>query len=404
VSCDSFETSNKNDTSRVIIAFTKDWSDVPTCTTHILGKMAKTHPVLWVESIGTRKPSVRSSKDWVRILKRLTGILAPPVQQCDHLYVLRPLLIPKATGRVSRWLNQMVFRWYVWQFLQTKIKQPNPVLEYWCFVPNAVDLLPSKSATNRFVYYVADDWTAFHNLDGAWMRSKENCLLQKADCVFATSRFLVDKLNKERRQLPQLDAVRDVVYMPHGTDYELFSSALDQEKELPPSIVDIPRPIVGFYGNLHPWIDFALIQQLAEKRPNWSFVLIGEDYGVPQALHDLPNVFLLGRREHAQLPDYCRAFDVAMIPYDMRQVRMASVNPVKTKELLSAGVPVVAAHIPEIAGMEGVMVCQNPSDWIPNIETQMQRSIGERKKLSESMRNEDWSQKVQEIRRIVETR
>lgn len=384
----------------VIIAFTKDWADVPTCTTHILVEMAKTNPVLWVESIGTRKPSMGSSKDWLRILKRLACAFLSPVQKHPNLYVLRPVLIPKATGVFALWLNRILFRWYIWQFVHARIKRANIVREYWCFVPNAVDLLPPKTDVNRFVYYVADDWTTFHNLDGEWMRSKENALLQKADKVFATSRFLVDKL-QDVCTTETCHKGSKVVYMPHGTDYELFSAALDKEKALPLSIANVSHPIVGFYGNLHSWIDFDLVQSLAEKRPDWSFVLIGEDYAVPQKLRDQPNVHLLGRCEHADLPDYCRAFDVAVIPYDMRQPRMESVNPVKTKELLAAGVPVVSSCIPELEGLNGVMLCWSAEDWLRNLEIQMQRSAEEREKLSASMRAEDWPQKVKEIRRFV---
>jgi hypothetical protein len=59
-----------------IVAFTKDWSDVPTCTTHVLREMAKALPVLWIESIGTRKPSLAAGKDVRRIGRRLKGALA----------------------------------------------------------------------------------------------------------------------------------------------------------------------------------------------------------------------------------------------------------------------------------------------------------------------------------------
>lgn len=57
-----------------IVAFTKDWNDVPTCTTHILRAMGQTRPVLWVNSIGMRKPSLASGRD----LPRITVIIADP--------------------------------------------------------------------------------------------------------------------------------------------------------------------------------------------------------------------------------------------------------------------------------------------------------------------------------------
>jgi len=393
------------DDSHVIVAFTKDWDDVPTCTTHILREMGKTVPVLWVGSIGTRKPSAVSVKDLRRIVKRIWCGLLPPEHKENRLYVLHPLLIPKATSRWAVALNRLVLRRYVLRFMRMMENGPHGngadcesipcgrsaahrgrfalpceaasdgravgrgvspgggrsvwsyrghksaagAIEYWCFVPNAVDLLPERKTAakrgDKIVYYVADDWTAFHNLDGAWMKAKEEALVGRADCIFAVSEYLVEKL---RKACARMGRTGDdlVVHMPHGVDHAWFEKALDKSVALPPELQGMAGPIIGFYGNLHPWVDFGLIEQLAVARPSWHFVLIGEDYGVPESLQGCPNVHLLGRREHGVLVDYCRGFDAAIIPYDMGQARMESVNPVKTKELLSAGVAVVAAAVP----------------------------------------------------------
>jgi len=95
-------------------------------------------------------------------------------------------------------------------------------------------------------------------------------------------------------------------------------------------------------------VDFELLERLAKGHPEWNFVLIGEIYCDISRLQKQSNVHFLGRREHCQLPAYCKGFDVGIIPYDMKQARMESVNPVKTKEILAAGVPVVAADVPEL--------------------------------------------------------
>ena len=85
----------------MIIAFTKDWDDVPTCTTHVLREMAKTIPVLWIESIGTRMPHVASVRDWGRGLKRLARLFAAPEHRENKLWVLSPLLIPGARSALA---------------------------------------------------------------------------------------------------------------------------------------------------------------------------------------------------------------------------------------------------------------------------------------------------------------
>ena len=387
----------------MIVAFTKDWDDVPTCTTHILREMGKTEPVLWVGSIGTRKPSAGSAKDVRRIWRRLWRGVLPPAHKENHVYVLHPLLIPKATATWAVRVNRWIFRWYVSRFARMARRQNDEQsIDYWCFVPNAVDLLPGRESGDRVVYYVADDWTAFHNLDGAWMAAKEASLVARADVVFATSCFLVDKLQRVCAGAGR-EEEDVVVHMAHGVDHALFAQALDKSVALPSELQGIPHPIIGFYGNLHPWVDFVLIEKLANARPAWHFVLIGEDYGAPESLKACANVFLLGRREHAVLVDYCRGFDAAMIPYDMRQGRMESVNPVKTKELLSAGVPVAASQVPALDGYgDDVLLCGGLEQWLNALEQQMAKDATERAAISERMRWETWEQKVREIRGIVE--
>ncbi len=388
-----------------IVAFTKDWGDVPTCTTHILREMAKTIPVLWVCSIGTRKPQVGSLKDWRRLLHRIATGLQKAVPKENRLRVLRPILVPKAEWRFCRWLNRLLFRLYLWREVPRSFKG---TIEYWCFVPNAVDLLParadesvcgnSKDVACRIIYYCADDWTKFHNLDGAWMSEKESWLIKRADAVFATSRYLVEKFNA----ICQGAVAPPVVYMPHGVDYEAFAKALDRKLPLPADLAGIAKPIVGFYGNLHAWVDFALIARLAAARPDWAFVLIGEIYEDVSDLRLLGNVHLLGRREHAMLPDYCRGFQAAIIPYDLSHARMESVNPVKAKELLAAGVPVVASPVPELAQYGAdVMLCESDEAWVSSLAHQLQLSEDARNLISQRVANEGWGSKVLEIRRSI---
>ena len=382
----------------MIVAFTKDWNDVPTCTTHILRAMAKNTPVIWVSSIGTRKPSLGSSRDLRRIASRIASGIKPAETKENMLRVLKPLLIPKAETQIARSINQIIFSRYVRREVR-RSPQPNSagtdMMEYWCFVPNAVDLIPRSAYSNprcRIIYYCADDWTKFHNLDGAWMERKESELIACSDAVFVTSEYLREKLSYANNRL---------FYMPHGVDYERFSLALDKSVPVPADMRPIPKPLIGFYGNLHPWIDFKLIEKLAQARPRWQFVLIGEKYVSTPDLNCLANVYFPGRREHAELHNYCRAFDVGFIPYDMSDPRMQSVNPVKTKEMLAAGLPVVAADVPELRNYgDDVITCSGLQQWLAAFERQLARK--DQAAISARVKNEAWSNKVRQIRAVVD--
>ncbi len=476
-----------------IIAFTKDWNDVPTCTTHILREMGKSLPVLWVSSIGTRRPNLASGRDLGRILARLKRLFARAEWKENQLRVLSPLLIPKAESRLMRCLNRWLFAGYVRRERDWMGDGP---LEYWCFVPNAVDLVERgarsaergagslehgagslehgarsterasgvgprshavtqprrhdaphsmpQASRSTLIYYCVDDWSEFEHLDRAWMAGKEQALLQRADVVFATSRYLVDKCANS--------ATSPVYYLPHGVEHAKFAKAvaarsaergdrgletggkrstLNAQRSTPNQAPSTERgarsaegqgvgvsgcrsvevsewpssalpATIGFYGNLHAWVDFPLIARLAVARPNWRFILIGPvgpdvDLG---PLASLPNVDCPGRIEHDDLPGWCARFDAAIIPYDLQHPRMKSVNPVKARELLAAGVPLVAARLPDLEGLEpDILLATTVDEWLAALERQIART--DHQQISARQSNQDWTAKVGEIRRIV---
>lgn len=410
---------------------TKDWDDVPTCTTHILREMGKTLPVLWVNSIGTRKPRLRHPAHMGRVWKRLATGFRRAERKENQLRVLNPLLIPKAESRPAQWINRRLFAWQAGRELRD---MGDGRIEYWCFVPNAVDLVgsgrwPAASGGGRdettntnmehrtsnmehrmsespnsriIVYYCVDDWSQFHYLDTEWMARKERELLACADIVFAVSRYLVSKLQVMTDMLPKSNiehGTSKIQYMPHGVEYDKFRAALES-RELPADVAALKKPVIGFYGNIYPWVDLGLVAELARRRPAWSFVLIGGAFCDVARCDGLANVRFLGRREHNELPGYCAAFDVGMIPYDMTQARMESVNPVKTRELLAAGVPIVAADVPELRGLgDRVLIAKRPEEWISAIERQVTRR--DRDAISRSVVRDDWSARVREIRMAV---
>ncbi len=377
-----------NDNRTGIVAFTKDWNDVPTCTTHILREMGKEMPVLWVNSIGTRKPDIKHPAHLKRIIQRLVGGFKRAELKENKLRVLSPLLIPKAETTIARWLNRKLFAWQVRREL--RVMQCEQI-EYWCFVPNAVDLLPGNTNNAKIIYYCVDDWTKFHYLDTEWIAGKERDLLRRADIVFAVSQYLVKAL------ATRCEGVTPI-YMPHGVEYGKFSRALEV-KEFPDDLAGISKPVIGFYGNIYPWVDVDLVAELAKRRPQWNFVFIGGVFCDTSSLETLSNVYLLGRKEHDELPLYCAGFDVAIIPYDMKNPRMESVNPVKTRELLAAGVPIVAADVPELRGIDNVIIAGGIDEWLNGIEQQLSRDDYE--KISAGMQKDDWSIKVDNIRNIV---
>src|SRR5207244_11224745 len=100
-------------------------------------------------------------------------------------------------------------------------------------------------------------------------------------------------------------------------------------------------PVIGYVGGLHRHVDFDLLAEMADARPNWSWVLIGPFQTSVEKLRGKDNVLLLGPKLHDQLVFYVRSFDVCLVPY-VKSVYTETVVPAKLNEYLAVGKPVVA--------------------------------------------------------------
>src|SRR5206468_9422728 len=133
-------------------------------------------------------------------------------------------------------------------------------------------------------------------------------------------------------------------FVRHGVDVDHFSRALDPSTEVPAEMRGLPGPVIGFFGLLADWVDVPLVAALAASRPEWSFVLVGKAASDVGALQRLPNVRLLGRKPYAELPRYCKGFDAAVLPFKVNTLTLRA-NPLKIREYLAAGLPVVATPL-----------------------------------------------------------
>jgi len=168
-------------------------------------------------------------------------------------------------------------------------------------------------------------------------------------------------------------------------------------------LATLPRPVVGFYGTIQDWVDLELIAHLARSQPKWSFVLLGQIMVPTDAVSGLSNVHLLGKRKHHELPAYCKGFDVGLIPYRIDE-RMPFVNPIKLREYLSAGLPVVSTAVPEVLRYPHWCSVGNSHE---DVHLAIQRALQEdsperRRERSLAMEGETWQARLAEIERVVE--
>ena len=373
-----------------IISFSKDWDDAPTSNHHVLRELAKTRRVLWLNSVATRTPNLSTGRDLGRVLHKLREFARGPVNVENDLWVFTPLVLPLPHSRIAHELNRAILRATVWA-LRRRLRLGE--YQLWTFLPSVPDYIGTLGESLD-VYYCVDEWSMFSYIDTDGMVDTERKLLERVDCVFAVN----EPLARRKRELNP-----DTHVALHGVDHPLFARALDASAPLPADLDDLPKPVIGFVGTLQDWVDLDLIGEIARRHPDWSVVLVGRLLVDMAPLARFPNVHVLGARPYEQLPDYLRGFDVGIIPYKVSD-QLVFRNPLKLREYLSAGLPVVTTSLQEMHQYERwCSVAADPDGFVGAIEAALEGDSPElRRERSRSMESESWPARVADIERIVD--
>jgi len=285
---------------------------------------------------------------WLRayppaLTERQPGIYELPL---FNLLPNRALSLPGAHRANDLLLQPLLCR------LAHHLGHSNPIL--WFTFPTLLSACQALEP-RLVVYDRSDRWPDYFHRD-------EQQLLKRADLVFATARSLA-QVSREFND--------NVHLIPNAVDVEHFRRAMLPETEIPADVAALPRPVAGLVGALNAKVDTGLLERLARAHPDWSIVLVGpvlaREVPLPR-LQALPNVHLLGHRPPHRLPNYLKAFDVALIPYVLDE-RTAAINPLKLYEYLAAGRPVVATALPELEPFRHlVRVAQDAPDFVAQVE------------------------------------
>lgn len=338
-----------------VVYFGNDWfATNRTSSHHIAARLAQYLPVLYVDSPGLRAPSA-SGHDFKRALRKVVAAFrAPELIDANLWHYTVPQLPFRRVAGVDAF-NRAFSSWAVRRGLRC-VGMSKPIS--WFVVPHP-GFLSGRLGECLSVYYCIDDYAAHPGVDAELIAARDDGLSRAVDLLFVAPPALLE--SKRRMN-------STATYAPHGVDVALFSKANDPDTAIPHEVADLTLPIIGYFGSVHEWIDLELLEWLATERPNWTFLFVGHAAVDVSRLRALPNVRFAGAQPYESLPSWAKTFDVAIIPYRLNR-QVLNANPLKLREYLATGKPIVSVSNPEIQKFsEWVRIAGGREDFLAQIE------------------------------------
>jgi glycosyltransferase involved in cell wall biosynthesis len=301
----------------------------------LMKRFARGNTVLYINSIVMQKANLGEGATFVRRLLRKTRSIVTGLRKSQTgFWVYSPFTLPIHHLAWGRALYKKMLE-YQLRFVVRKLGMKNPIV--WVACPAACDVALDMKKI-RLIYQRTDRLEEYPNVSVEAIREYDRTLKAHADLTIFVSSALY---NEEAGQC------KKAIYLDHGVDYESFSMA-GQRAEKPEDMAAIPEPVIGFFGGLDDHSsDIALLERIVDLLPEMSFVFVGTVSANVSGLRGKKNVWLLGQRPYEQIPHYGKCFNVAILPWCQNRW-IDACNPIKLKEYLALGKPIVSMPFSEL--------------------------------------------------------
>ncbi len=346
---------------RSIICFGGEdwWYHHPHSKAHLMRKFARAgNKVIFVNSISMGLPGL-AHKDLLPRIKRKLGSYSKLARQTDEgITVVSPASLPFFGSAAARKVNRHLLGTQIKRLAQRR-GLSKPIL--WIAIPTAAEVIGAFDEA-AVVYQVSDKYdanTMDHATDPALIRRLHERAIDAADLIFYSGRKLFNEATRGTEKSYLLE---------QGVDYDHWRR-VGEEKNVAPEIAKIPRPRIGYFGAIEPWlVDQELIKRASRERPEWQWIFIGnKSRGLE--IEELPNVHFLPPVPYAELPSYAAGFDVCVLPWETEQSFTSYGSAIKVREYLATGKPVVISPLPEYEVMRDVLrIARTRDDFMRLVE------------------------------------
>lgn len=298
----------------------------------LMRRLARRVPVVYLNSIGMRVPRASERGMFLRRVGRKLRSLSRGLEHVEAgLWAFSPCVAPAGLGGDAN--KRALAAQARWAGAEVGITRPL----IWVACPPASEVAPMMDGAGM-VYQRVDRYECYPGVDRQRVVSWDRRGKEDGDLTVFCSASMMSL---------EQDQCRNAAWLDHGVDAERFIAAGDGATAVPDDLAEFPRPRVGFVGGIDPHtFDGAMVRDVAARLPHVSFCLVG-GCSIPRGWCELPNVHLLGQRDYEEIPAYMAACDALIMPWNASEW-IRSCNPVKVKEYLAVGRPVVTTPFGEV--------------------------------------------------------
>ena len=356
----------------IICLSNEPWSATPGRTQQLVTRIRDTKILYFEPAASLRDLSWR--KPGRKVRPNVTVYTLPPVlipsERLTHLFLL-------AQQRLGRFVQEKAAR--------SRFHQPL----LWTTNPIHVHLLDHLEYS-ALVYDCDREWEQF---PGPW----EGTLSHTADLTFAASPQLKERLSP---------CSSNIALLPNGANFQLFSGHTGTQPT--PRLTHLSGPVLGWAGTVHPDLNLEPLLHAAKTRPDWTFVMLGnqhKDNPWLAKLRQRKNVVLVPGCPLLEVPDYLERCDV-LLNFLRSSQSYTDIIPGRIYEYLTTGKPIVSMlwpdqveHFPDViygafSPEEFTYLCAQALDEDRRWVCQRRKGYGQ---------SAAWTNRAAEVSRILST-
>lgn len=376
------------------------WDEHQVCEQNLPRRFAPCNRALYVERpVSFMTPFTKWGKGTT--LKQLKRWFRRGIREEEGLLIASPPpFLPLRFTLLANIINQTIMITWLRRLIRRYDMADSIIIT---FEPYSARLR-GKLEEKLFVYYCNDD----HEAKNFWWNRRQSILkrerelLQKSDLVFC----LTEGFATTRRPFNE-----NMHIVPNAVDEKFIETCLAPAQSCPSDIARIKRPVIGFFGCIDSRLDVSLLRQIAGRRKDWSFVLIGLKWSSAGKLNgsfddlcSMPNVHYLGGKPQAEVPSYIRAMDVCLIPSIVSD-RTRNVLSIKLFEYTALGKAIVSTDLPELKRYDKyVKISHSIDEFHNNIDCCLKSWNDELGRSAVAFASQNtWRHRAEQMSRIIQS-